>query len=73
MNKVQRNLIEVLDNIKQSVTLDPDEAKVYAHELDLLLDQLAVNDFFGTEQQSDPRGDFRNENWSIKKKVQIRK
>lgn len=35
-------------------------ASVYAHKIDILLDNLLDQDFFGEEGQLDPRGDHRN-------------
>ena len=37
----------------------------YAEVLDSILDNVASQDAFGTEQQCDPRGDFRNHQWSM--------
>ena len=37
----------------------------YAAQLNQILDNLAFQDAFGTEQQCDPRGDFRNYQWSM--------
>ncbi|MAX51686.1 MAG: hypothetical protein CMH22_16105 [Methylophaga sp.] len=44
---------------------DEDEAESIAGPLDMMLDDLHEEDFFGTEGQCDPRGDFREEVWSI--------
>lgn len=41
------------------------EVEQYAQSLDDILDEIASNDGFGTEQQCDPRGDFRNQKWSM--------
>lgn len=41
------------------------EEEKYAQALDNILDEIASNDGFGTEQQSDPRGDFRDQQWSM--------
>lgn len=41
------------------------DTEKYASVLDDILDEIASNDGFGTEQQCDPRGDFRNEQWSM--------
>lgn len=42
-----------------------DGAIFIAELLDDILDEMAAEDFFGTEQQMDPRGDFRNKSWSM--------
>lgn len=34
-------------------------------QLDTALDELHSCDFFGTEGQCDPRGDFRDDSWSL--------
>lgn len=41
------------------------EIEHYATVLDSILDDIASNDGFGTEQQCDPRGDFRTQEWSM--------
>jgi len=46
---------------------DEDYAEVYAEELEGLLENLHQCDFFGTEGQNDPRGDFREGVWSMLK------
>ena len=67
MNKVQKNVLTVLDRIKQQVIDSEDDADGYAEALDAMLNNLNVYHFFGTEAQSDPRGDYRNGDWSIHK------
>lgn len=57
----------VLDRIKQQCADDSDYREMYMIELDKMLDDLHGQDAFGTEGQSDPRGDFRNGEWSIMK------
>jgi hypothetical protein len=37
----------------------------FADGMDDILDELASMDAFGSEQQCDPRGDFRNSDWSM--------
>lgn len=41
------------------------DTSTYAEVLDSILDNIASQDAFGTEQQCDPRGDFRNYQWSM--------
>ncbi len=55
--------IQSLDELSSIATsLDPD---LYAEQLEKILDDIASQDGFGTEQQCDPRGDFRNGQWSM--------
>jgi hypothetical protein len=56
-----KNIGKVLDNFKNHVeSLEPDEKKQFANDLNSFLDELAGQDAFGTEGQCDPRGDQRN-------------
>ena len=41
------------------------DTSTYAEVLDSILDNVASQDAFGTEQQCAPRGDFRNHQWSM--------
>lgn len=59
-SKVQLNSVK--DFLKFVRTNDEDDI---ADMLDSALDELASNDAFGSEQQCDPRGDFRNGDWSM--------
>lgn len=61
----QQRVLKVLERIKAQVERDDDDAQVYANELDSMLDALHFNDFFGTEAENDPRGDFRNGEWGM--------
>lgn len=55
-----------ITNVKQLQELATSaNEEQYAQTLDDILDEIASNDGFGTEQQCDPRGDFRNEEWSM--------
>lgn len=40
---------------------DKGDEKIIAESFNAMLDDLASDDFFGTEGQNDPRGDRRNE------------
>lgn len=44
---------------------DETMAEMFADELDYMLDDMSSNDFFGTEGQLDPRGDYRNGKWTL--------
>lgn len=72
MNELQQNLALVLKRIQQQVIEDEDDAEMWAVKLEKTLDSLHEDDFFGTEGQCDPRGDFRDGDWSIFSEVQSR-
>lgn len=65
--KQQERVAKVLDNIRALVMEDDDNAAMFAEMLENNLDELNVEDAFGSEGQSDPRGDFRNGEWSMTK------
>jgi hypothetical protein len=65
MSSVQKCVATVLRRMADAVENDPEDAEVYAYELEELLDNMHGHDFFGTEGQCDPRGDFRNGEWSM--------
>jgi hypothetical protein len=65
MSAQQKRVLKVLDRMKQLVKDAKNNADAFSDMLEDSLDELAGLDFFGTEQQSDPRGDFRNGNWSM--------
>ena len=44
-----------------------DEAEAWTDDIECLLDRVAAEDGFGTEGQCDPRGDFRNGEWSMRR------
>jgi hypothetical protein len=67
VNKTQKNIKIVLERIINASLDDPEYAQYMAVELENMLQDLHVNDFFGTEGECDPRGDFRNGNWTMKK------
>jgi len=63
------NLKTVFDRIIKRCE-DKYELETFVESMDIMLDELADNDFFGTEQQCDPRGDFRDGEWSIESGVE---
>ena len=65
MNHTQKSVITVLERMIFQVRRGADDAQVYAEVLEQILDELHGNDFFGTEGQCDPRGDFRDGDWSM--------
>lgn len=70
MTNTQKNLPIVLARMIQLVNEDEDFAEILADELEPFLNSLASDDFFGTERQCDPRGDFRVYEWCIWGEVQ---
>lgn len=64
---LKANVLSVLDEIKKRIeTPDYDGAiDEWAEALDSMLDEMRGNDQFGSEASTDPRGDFRNGEWSI--------
>ena len=61
------NVLRVLEHIKNKIE-NPNydgEIEEWANSLDSMLDDMKNNDQFGTEASIDPRGDFRNGEWSI--------
>lgn len=65
MNEVQKRVALVLRRLTEMAERNWDEAESLADGLEIMLDELHEVDFFGTEGQSDPRGDFRNGHWSM--------
>ncbi len=67
MNQTQKRVLKVLENMKNLVEQDSDYADNFSEILQDGLDDIHGNDGFGTEGQSDPRGDFRNGEWNMKR------
>ena len=67
LNDCQKRVITVLERLIAIAKDNEGDAEVLADTLDDYLDSLAQDDFFGTEQQMDPRGDFRGNpyRWSM--------
>lgn len=55
------NVDEVFRNIKEMISKDKRDAKIIINAMNNMLDDLLSEDFFGTEGQLDPRGDWRDE------------
>lgn len=66
MNRTQQRVSKVLGRLTGLAIEDEAEAEMIAESLDVMLDDLHGNDFFGTEGQADPRGDFRDGEWSMR-------
>jgi hypothetical protein len=67
MNKMQLRIKRVLERIMDNVEQDKDFARYMVDELENTLDGWHMDDGFGTEGQNDPRGDFRNGKWTMKR------
>jgi hypothetical protein len=67
MNKLQQNCVTVLNRLAKMCEDEVDFAEDFSGSLTTMLDDIHSQDGFGTEGQSDPRGDFRNGKWSMKK------
>ena len=65
MNK--KNVLLVLSRLTNLVALDQVDALSIGDGLETMLGELNQNDTFGTEGQIDPRGDFRDGEWSMNK------
>lgn len=59
------NVVVILNRMIEMVKRHEYYAIVFSDMLDTGLDELRLNDAFGTEGQNDPRGDFRNGDWSM--------
>lgn len=64
--KQQKRNQLVLERLIAFSNEDSNIAKHLADALDTALDDLASDDFFGTEAQMDPRGDGRDGTWTMK-------
>jgi len=67
MNKKQKRVIKVLERMIEEIKTDEYFAEILIDELETILTNIHNDDGFGTEGQCDPRGDFRNGTWSMKK------
>jgi hypothetical protein len=65
--KAQNNCVTVLSRLAKMCEEDADFAATLVDDLQTILDEIHSQDGFGTEGQSDPRGDFRNGHWSMSK------
>lgn len=71
MTKVQENLILVYTRLIDLVREDEGLAEHLAYAIECDLDEVSMDDGFGTEHQCDPRGDMRIKEWSIFTEVQV--
>lgn len=63
--RTQERVALVLQRLADMAAKDPDEAEMLSGSLEEMLEDIHGNDGFGTEGQSDPRGDFRDGTWSM--------
>lgn len=66
MSKQQKRNQKVLERMIALSNDDKNMAEFLAGALEDMLGDLAMDDFFGTEGQCDPRGDGRNGHWTMK-------
>lgn len=65
--KTQLRVVAVLERMIAMAQNDRDDATAFSDMLETGLTDIHSMDGFGTEGQCDPRGDFRNGKWSMKK------
>lgn len=65
MDKTQERVTTVLTRMLALVKEDEDFAEGMTDDLDDMLNNIQGMDGFGTEAQCDPRGDFREGDWSM--------
>lgn len=63
--KTKLRVEKVLERMIELVKDDDDYAIMFSEGLEEMLNDIYMDDGFGTEGQCDPRGDFRNDNWSM--------
>lgn len=62
---VQRRVAVVLERMLAMARDNEDDAEMLAESLEGMLTDIHGGDGFGTEGQCDPRGDFREDHWSM--------
>lgn len=67
LNQTQLRVQKVLERLQELSAQSPDDAEGISEMLETSLSELHGDDFFGTEGQSDPRGDFRDGRWTMSK------
>jgi hypothetical protein len=65
--KIQENCVIVLNRLAKMCEEDWDFANQLSCDLEKMLTEIHSHDGFGTEGETDPRGDFRNGSWSMRK------
>lgn len=64
------NIVTVMQRLANMTYDDEYLAELLIENLEPFLDSLASDDYFGTERQSDPRGDMRVKEWSLFDEIQ---
>jgi len=65
MNKTQERVVKVLERMVEMCKLEADYAEEFSDALEPMLTEFHYDDGFGTEGALDPRGDFRDGEWSM--------
>lgn len=65
MSKTQERVIKVLENMTAMTEQEEHYASMFSDSLEAMIEDLMGRDAFGTEGQCDPRGDFREGDWSM--------
>lgn len=63
--RTQQRVAQVLSRMAAMAAADPQDAEMLAESLEPMLNDLRSQDAFGTEAQTDPRGDGRDGDWSM--------
>ena len=69
MEKIDR-FKKVLNRMIEMAEEEDYYLRYFVEDIDNLLDSMNSEDMFGTEGQCDPRGDFRDGEWSMLTKIQ---
>lgn len=66
MNNTQKRVVKVLERMIEMAKENEGDAEMFSETMEHMLEDIACNDGFGTERQSDPRGDGRGRGgWSM--------
>lgn len=62
---IQRRVIKVLENMIEMTKQEEEYAQMFSDGLEEGLNEMMMQDAFGTEGQCDPRGDNREDEWHM--------
>lgn len=65
MSDTQKRVAKVLENMRDMALANEDDAAMFSDFLENGLNEMLGEDAFGTEGQNDPRGDWRDGEWSM--------
>ena len=65
MELAQKRVLKVLSRIQKMVEESEDETIFISEALNNMLENMSMDDAFGTEGQMDPRGDMRDDTYSM--------